>query len=220
MLKTKMGTTLTLTEIKSFVTLFHTSPQKFTHKDLYKYKTTAEIKKQFKSAESKMSKKEMKLFGCEIVKETDDYKILEILTYQASKIYGSNTRWCTTSSKEHFTTYNKNWIIYYCILKNPNTLDSAFRTRFHKVAIIVRKRNCEAICYDAIDERRGTDMVKRITEFDFFKICKEDANKKRAIYVILDHINHLKTSIKKLNVSKSNLDLINQLTKNLKSGKI
>jgi len=51
-----------------------------------------------------------------VVLDDDDFKILVPLTIESSRLYGSNTMWCTTQ-ESHFRNYTSNGFLYYIIDK-------------------------------------------------------------------------------------------------------
>jgi hypothetical protein len=86
--------------------------------DLSKYKSFDDVLNQLSMAEMKVSTKQME---SQIVKlmDTDEWLIVRPLTYLASKKYGSNTKWCTTSegNPEYFIKYSSKGVLIYCINK-------------------------------------------------------------------------------------------------------
>lgn len=86
--------------------------------DLSGYKTFDDILNQLSMAELKASTKQME---SQIVKlmDTDEWLIIRPLTYLASKKYGSNTKWCTTSegNPDYFIKYSNRGVLIYCINK-------------------------------------------------------------------------------------------------------
>jgi hypothetical protein len=51
--------------------------------------------------------------------ENEEWLVIRPLTYQSSKKYGSNTKWCTTqeSNPEYFLKYSSKGILIYCLNK-------------------------------------------------------------------------------------------------------
>ena len=86
--------------------------------DLSKYKSFEDVLNQLSMAEMKVTTKQMET---QIVKlmDTDEWLIVRPLTYLASKKYGSNTKWCTTSegNPEYFIKYSTKGVLIYCINK-------------------------------------------------------------------------------------------------------
>jgi len=86
--------------------------------DLSKYKSFDDVLNQLSMAEMKVTTKQMET---QIVKlmDTDEWLIVRPLTYLASKKYGSNTKWCTTSegNPEYFIKYSSKGVLIYCINK-------------------------------------------------------------------------------------------------------
>jgi hypothetical protein len=98
-------------------------------KDLTKYSSFNEIADQVTIAEMKVIEKEME---SQIVKlhQDSEWVVLRPLTYEASKKYGSNTKWCTTSEKEpgYFLKYSKSGILIYVINKKTGLKVGCFRS--------------------------------------------------------------------------------------------
>jgi hypothetical protein len=70
---------------------------------------------QSKSQELKMIKSE----GAEVVHNDDDCFIVIPKTYEAAKLYGANTRWCTTQ-QQYFDDYSKDGYLFVVITKENN----------------------------------------------------------------------------------------------------
>jgi hypothetical protein len=139
-LSTKLKLKLSYSTIEQFVILFHKAPQKFTYKNIYQYKTKRDILFDLHNASLSFSKSEHKKMGSYVVEETDDYKIIIPHTIEASKLYGSGTKWCTTNEKS-FDFYNSSGTLYYCIVKNPRIIKFQEIKRNHmKIAIFIRGR--------------------------------------------------------------------------------
>lgn len=86
--------------------------------DLSTYKSFDDVLNQLSMAELKASTKQMEN---QIVKlmDTDEWLVIRPLTYLASKKYGANTKWCTTSegNSEYFIKYSTKGVLIYCINK-------------------------------------------------------------------------------------------------------
>lgn len=95
--------------------------------DLTKYKTFDDITTQLSLAEMKA---ESKILESQIVKvfESEEWLLLRPLTYEASKKYGANTKWCTTSENntEYFTKYTSKGVLIYCINKKSGYKVASF----------------------------------------------------------------------------------------------
>lgn len=100
--------------------------------DISTYSSLEEVIDQLTIAEMKSVEKEMEK---QIVKLHDDsvWIVVRPLTYEASKRYGSNTKWCTTmEERSYFRKYAGNGVLLYMVNKQTGL----------KVA-----------CYKAIDEK-------------------------------------------------------------------
>ncbi len=98
-----------------------------TQNDLTKYKSFEEMTAQLTLADLKV---EAKGLENEIVKvfEDDEWLLVRPLTYFASKKYGANTKWCTTSegNPEYFIKYSSKGVLIYCINKNTGYKVASF----------------------------------------------------------------------------------------------
>lgn len=87
--------------------------------DVFKYKSVESFTEVLEKAKQmrdlkKREKEFLKYF------ENEDYLIGVPLTYEASKTYGSNTKWCTASNdrRDHFDSYSKNCLLYMISKRN------------------------------------------------------------------------------------------------------
>lgn len=76
-------------------------------------------------AQGKDLEKQIKL-----VYEDDEWLFVRPLTFNASKKYGSNTKWCTTteSNPEYFTKYASRGVLIYCLNKKTGYKVASFRS--------------------------------------------------------------------------------------------
>ena len=87
-------------------------------KDINKYSSKEDVEKAIHYAEEKGSKKE-KLYNAELVYEDEKVKVVRPLTHEASRHYGTGTKWCTaTASPEHFDGYTKKGKLFYILPKD------------------------------------------------------------------------------------------------------
>jgi hypothetical protein len=84
--------------------------------DLSTYKSFEDIMTQVNVAEIKV---EMKELENEVVRvhEDDEWLLVRPMTFLASKKYGANTKWCTTSESnpEYFLKYAERGVLIYCM---------------------------------------------------------------------------------------------------------
>jgi len=82
---------------------------------------------QLSLAELKFNAKQME---SQIIKlmDTDEWLVLRPLTYLASKKYGSNTKWCTTSegNPDYFIKYSSKGVLIYCLNKKTGYKVASF----------------------------------------------------------------------------------------------
>jgi hypothetical protein len=95
--------------------------------DLSKYKNFEDIMTQVNIAEIKV---EMKELESEVVRvhEDDEWLLVRPTTFLASKKYGSNTKWCTTSEQnpEYFLKYTERGVLIYCMNKKTGYKIASF----------------------------------------------------------------------------------------------
>lgn len=98
-----------------------------------------------------------------LVLDDEDFKILVPLTFESSKIYGSNTKWCTTQEK-HYNNYTEKGILYYIMDKRtgnkfgcPVGLGTFRSTTF----------------YNAEDEQIMWSVMKKVYGEKFFNKIKD-----------------------------------------------
>lgn len=95
--------------------------------DLTQYKSFEDIATQVNIADIKV---EMKELENEVVKihEDDEWLLVRPLTFMASKKYGSNTKWCTTSESnpEYFLKYSERGVLIYCMNKKTGYKVASF----------------------------------------------------------------------------------------------
>lgn len=97
----------------------HSRANRIGIKDISKYKNFLELSEQVKIAEETEKRKKLEK---EILKihEDDTWLILTPLSFEASKVYGSSTKWCTTQERywERYLTTHR---LVYCINKKTDT---------------------------------------------------------------------------------------------------
>lgn len=95
--------------------------------DLSRYKTFEDITTQVNVADIKVENKELEK---EVVKvyEDSEWLLVRPLTFLASKKYGSNTKWCTTSESnpEYFLKYAERGVLIYCMNKKTGYKVASF----------------------------------------------------------------------------------------------
>jgi hypothetical protein len=95
--------------------------------DLTTYKSFEDVMLQLGLAELKAETKNLEN---EIIKvyENEEWLLLRPLTYLASKKYGSNTKWCTTSegNPDYFLKYTSRGVLIYCINKKSGYKVASF----------------------------------------------------------------------------------------------
>lgn len=120
--------------------------------DLVGKKPWAEFKSFVDLASEQKSKTEMKHIarneGAKLVFEDDNWQVYHILSYEASKLYGSGTKWCISSNEtdENWNSYNKESHFYALISKNKTK-----ENPFYKIAVQVYTTG-KIVAWDALDK--------------------------------------------------------------------
>jgi hypothetical protein len=105
----------------------HSRANRIKEKDISKYKNFLELNEQVKIAEDIEKQKEVEKHILKL-HEDDTWLILTPLSFDASKVYGSNTKWCVTQEK-YWESYLSTHRLIYCINKETN-IKTAFSREF------------------------------------------------------------------------------------------
>jgi hypothetical protein len=111
--------------------------------DLQGYKSFTQVSGSVKRADEKIALKELER-QIKKIYEDEEWLILIPLTYEASKKYGSNTKWCTASesTSEQYKSYTRDGLLIYIIHKGKE-----------KVAVYKKQSNEEISFWNQIDVR-------------------------------------------------------------------
>jgi hypothetical protein len=95
--------------------------------DLTKLKSFEQLISAMSMAEMKAEEKDLENQVIKIL-DNDEWLLLRPLTFNASKKYGANTKWCTTTehNSEYFFKYTKKGVLIYCINKKTGYKVAAF----------------------------------------------------------------------------------------------
>jgi hypothetical protein len=96
----------------------HAKANRITNPDISQYKDFNQIHKAVEEAEEKVRMKELEK---QVVKlyDNDEWSVVIPLSYEASRIYGANTKWCTTQER-HWNDYYKTYKLIYIQNKKTN----------------------------------------------------------------------------------------------------
>lgn len=150
----------------------HSKLNRIKEKDISKYKNFIELNEQVTIAEEIEKRKELEK---QILKihEDDTWLVITPLSFEASKVYGSNTKWCTTQER-YWGNYLKTHRLIYCINKKTDT----------KIAFS-RDFNEDKFQSWTADDREVSPMyVDFIPDDIFLKIRKELQKEQRTIDLI------------------------------------
>lgn len=96
----------------------HCKASRVKKNDISQYKTWREMKESVKIADEIVRQKELEKQVVKLM-DNDEYCVLIPLSYEASKIYGANTKWCTTQ-EVHWKNYIQSYKLIYIIDKKIN----------------------------------------------------------------------------------------------------
>jgi hypothetical protein len=96
----------------------HAKANRITNPDISQYKDFNQIKDAVLEAEEKVKLKELEK---QVIKlyDSDEWSVVIPLSYEASKIYGANTKWCTTQER-YWEDYYKTYKLIYIQNKKTN----------------------------------------------------------------------------------------------------
>lgn len=99
--------------------------------DVLAYTSIDELKTEVSKSESRHIEKEMEK-QVHKISDDEEWLMLRPLTYESSKKYGSNTKWCTThNERSYFDKYTKGGILIYMINKKTGVKVAVFRSLKH-----------------------------------------------------------------------------------------
>jgi len=99
--------------------------------DVLTYTSIDELKNEVSKSESRHIEKEMEK-QVQKISDDEEWLVLRPLTYESSRKYGSNTKWCTThNERTYFDKYTKNGILIYFINKKTGVKVAVFRSLKH-----------------------------------------------------------------------------------------
>lgn len=96
----------------------HCQANRIKNSDISKYKTWGDIKTSVDAADEVVKLKELEK---QVIKlhEDNDWSVVLPQTFEASKVYGAGTKWCTTK-KTHWDSYFPNYKLIYIIQKSTD----------------------------------------------------------------------------------------------------
>ena len=141
--------------------------------DFWGKKTWEEFKEfvsRLKLEKSRTEEKKLKkMEGAELAGENEYWYVYRILTHDAAKVYGANTRWCITQSEDnHWKQYSGKNNIYFIIFKKPELLKEGVlqtnnQEKFSKIAVLVDSAGKKEY-WDALDNKVNKPYVSEIKD--------------------------------------------------------
>ena len=96
----------------------HAKANRITNPDISQYDDFNQLENSIKDAKEKVKMKELEK---QVIKlyDNDEWSVVIPLSYEASKTYGANTKWCTTQ-EGHWNEYHKRYKLIYIQNKKTN----------------------------------------------------------------------------------------------------
>ena len=144
--------------------------------DISRYNSFEELHNAKSIADMAAQEKELEK-QIKVVHSDDTWLVLRPLTYEASKKYGSNTKWCTTqeNNSEYYTKYTKKGVLIYVINKENGYKVAAFKS--------LDKHEPEFSWWNQKDSRIDSleaEITNEVREI-IFKECTIDAKSNEVI---------------------------------------
>lgn len=143
--------------------------------DLSKYNSFEQILQQLSVAELISDSKDLEK---QIIKIYEDeiWLLVRPLTFESSKKYGSNTKWCTTTENnpDYFFKYSKKGVLIYCINKKSGYKVASFYS--------LDKNDPEFSFWDQKDSRidsLATELTNDLRDIIFKESTNKDAKTNR-----------------------------------------
>lgn len=158
--------------------------------DVTTYKSFEELESQVNIVDIKLITKDMEKQVVTLFND-DEWVVIKPLSFEASKKYGSNTKWCTTmvTDPSYFFRYFRNGILIYCVNKKTG----------YKVAAYKKLSEREISFWNQQDKRIDSFESELTGEIiDILK--KEFKNCKNSNYAVADY-NEVRNEMKRYNVS-------------------
>ncbi len=176
----------------------HSRANRIKEKDISQYSNFLELNESVLLAEEIENRKKLEK---EILKihEDDTWLVLTPLSFDASRVYGSNTKWCTTQEK-YWDKYLKTHRLIYCINKKTDT----------KIAFSRDYNNDKFQGWNADDSEVSPMFIDFIPDEIFLKIRKELQKNERTIDLIYGITINKPVSISDIiNIHQGNNETIN-----------
>ena len=96
----------------------HCKANRIKKNDISQYKNWTEMKESVRITNESVKQKELETQVIKLL-DNDEYCVVIPLSYEASKIYGANTKWCTTQ-EQHWKNYIRDYKLIYIMDKVMN----------------------------------------------------------------------------------------------------
>lgn len=172
-----------LPRVKAAITQFEQKKRGLEKKDINQYKTLLDLEDAIGLLDdvksNRQKKQEIKSEGVNIIANNERILLVHLLTEEAAKFYGKNTKWCTSGDEHNqFANYNKAGPIYFLLDKGTN---EKYQIHYQSTS-----------CMDAFDEdypyRLLVDIAPELNQIEpALEELQEDTDFEFAIYLTTFH---------------------------------
>lgn len=139
--------------------------------------------------------------------ENEKFLFLEPLTYEGSKKYGANTRWCTAArnAESTFNRYKSNGFLAYVVRKGETQISDNYK-KFALYSDDTNTLNSEVLIYLSSDTTSGANQLETQgweyeNLFEIFTTFRLEANKKFRRKKATKDVDHILNTIKKIDLN-------------------
>lgn len=175
----------------------HSRAGRIKNSDISSYKNWRQIENSVKEAEEIVRMKELEKQVKKLY-EDSEWMVLTPLSFEASKVYGMGTKWCTTQER-HWNDYISNYKLIYIINKLNND----------KFAISRDKRSDSKIQAWLSDDKETSPFMIPLPS-NIMSIITEEVRKKECVTDLINESNPVK-------VRENSLDIMRYFSKYINS---
>lgn len=176
----------------------HSRAGRIKNSDISSYKNWRQIENSVKEAEEIVRMKELEKQVKKLY-EDSEWMVLTPLSFEASKVYGMGTKWCTTQER-HWNDYISNYKLIYIINKLNND----------KFAVSRDKRSDSKIQAWLSDDKETSPFMIPLPS-NIMSIITEEVRKKECVTDLINESNPVK-------VRENSGDIMKYFTKYIKNG--
>jgi hypothetical protein len=176
----------------------HCNANRIKKNDISQYKSWDEIRDSVKGAEEILKQKELEKQVIKLL-DNDEYCVVIPLSYEASKMYGSNTKWCTTQER-YWNSYINEYKLIYIINRITND----------KYAVSIKKGDLSKV-QGWLSDDKEVDVITLPISVDIINIIISEVKKDETI-IELDEYKKIHSIIDDTKLKTSHYGNIGDIT--------